>query len=220
MDFATIKSRIREISGWSSTGDLTSARLEEIINYIYTIKIPERINWDRLQTGVYLPLVADTGSYVMATTLLDAPAGDVVGTRIRLIKPPVMLYIDDDNTEVLHFTYDADGFWKEFPLYSNEPTGIPTHVLMDGRTLFPRPIPDDAYIIGAWAVWRPAELETGSTIEPDWEQAVIAGSMAMIREDDENWDQSEQWWTRWKDRTNDIMSISQAKVLGRVKARW
>jgi len=220
MDFATAKSRIRGITGWSDTDDLVSARLEEIINYIYTIKIPERINWDRQQGWVYLDTVADTGDYAMATTLLDASGGTAIGTRIRLIKPPVMLLIDDDNTDIINFTYDADGFWKEYPRYANEETSIPQHLLMDGRTLFPRPIPDDAYTFQAWAVWRPATLATGSTLEADWEQATIAGSVAMIREDDENWDDSDKWWGRFEDRIADIVSISQAKVLGRVKGRF
>jgi hypothetical protein len=221
VNFDTLKTRIRDKTGWSSTDDLPTARLEEIINYVYQIRIPERINWDRQQTWVYCDLTANTGDYDMATTLRDSSGGTVVGTRIRLVKPPTMLLIDADNTEDLGFTYDADGFWKEYPPHANEDTSEPQRLLMDGRTLFPRPIPDITYTIQMWGVWRPVPLSAaGDTVEPDWEQAVISGGVAMIREDDENWEQAQAQWGVFEDRINDIISISQARVPGRVKGRW
>lgn len=221
MDFSRAKTRVRNTMGWSSTDDVDNTTIAEALNYIHSRKIPEEIDWKALQAWVYIDLVASTAEYNMDTTLKDAAAGNVIGTRIRKIVPPVLLLIDSDNTLEFNYTYDNEGFWEKYPPYANEDENQPEAVLELGRTLFFRPIPDTTYTMKAWAVWRPAEITSdGTSLTSGWEEATIAGTVAKLYEDDEDWDQAQAWWAIYGNRIADIVSMNQANVPGRTKGKW
>lgn len=221
MIFSRIQERVREGSGWSSTDDVTIAKLNEFINHAYTRKLPEDIDWKELQDWVFLDLVESTGKYPFNTHLLDAAGGNVVGSRIRSLVPPALLLIDDDNTIRLGYTYDADGFWKLYPPYANEPEHQPAHLLLRGRDLWPRPIPDDSYTVQIWANWRPAELDgANDVVVAGWEEAVIAGAVMLIKEDDEDADGVTSWERAYARRTAEIIKRNQSSTPGRVRPNW
>jgi hypothetical protein len=220
MQLSRIRTRVRDNSGWSSTNDRTTERIDEAINYIYTRRIPHEINWHGLQDWIYFDLVDGTSSYAIATTAKDAAGGAVLGTRVRNIIPPVILVVDANNAAKINFTRDYVGFWEEYPPYTNEEEGQPTTVLEQKETLFPRPIPDDSYTLRVMADLRPAEL-SGASDEPveDWEEMIIAGATAVLLEDDEDNDAG-YWWTIYADRKADEVGNQNSGPQARVKAHW
>jgi hypothetical protein len=220
VNFARIKERVRNNSGWSGVDDLSVARLEESINYVYTRKIPHILDWKGLQTWAYIDLAPGDGDFSFNHDLFDAPGGSVIGARVRSLVPPAILLINNDSTSILNFTYDFDGFWEEYPPYTNEDLDRPEHVLVKGRNLWTRPIPDDSYTIQIWANIRPAELanDTDETVEP-WEEAIIAGATAMLLEDDEEEDAG-YWWQLFSDRVGTEIENDQSYPPGRIKENW
>lgn len=220
MQYSEIQSRVRDNTGWSGTSDLSTSRLQDAINWAYTRKIPNDLNWQGLRDWIYFDLADGTSSYAIATTALDASGGNVVGTRIKSIIPPMILVVDADNAAKIDFTRDRDGFWEDWPPFTNEEEGQPIIVLEQGRTLFPRPIPDAAYVLRCMANWRPAELSAASD-EPveDWAEMIIAAATAHCLEDDEDADAG-YWWTLYKDRKGDEVSVDSSGPQTRVKPNW
>ncbi len=221
MIFSRVQERVREGSGWSSSDDVTTAKINEFINHVYKNKLPDDVEWKDLQDWVYLDAVASTGKYPFNTHLLDAAAGNVVGTRIRSLVPPALLLISADSTKRLGYTYDADGFWKLYPPHTNETGGQPVHLLERGRDLWLRPIPNDSFTVQVWANWRPADLSAADDlIEDGWEEAVIAGTILAIKEDDEDSDGVASWEKTYGRRIAEIIQRNQVHKPGRVRPHW
>jgi len=189
MQYSRIQTRVRDNTGWSSTSDLSATRLGEAINWAYTRKIPHDLSWQGLQDWIYFDLVDGTDAYAFDTYALDASGGTVVGTRIRSIITPMILIVDADNAAKIDLTHDKDGFWEEYPPYTNESEGQPIILLENARVIYPRPIPDASYTLRCMANWRPAELSGDSdTPVEDWAEMIIAAATAHILEDDEDQD--------------------------------
>lgn len=220
MQLSRIQTRVRDNTGWSSTNDLSVTRLNEAINHIYTRRVPHALNWQGLQDWIYFDLVDGTSSYAIDTTAKDASGGTVIGTRVRTLIPPLILVVDADDAGKIDFTRDRVGFWEEYPPYTNEDEDQPVIVLEQGRTLYPRPIPDDSYVIRCMANWRPEELSAAAD-EPveDWEEMIIAGATALLMEDDEDQDAG-YWWQIYEDRKSDEVGNQNSGPQTRVKAHW
>ncbi len=221
MDFSTIRTRIRNKSGWSSTDDLSNAKIDEAINYVYTRKIVHELNWQGLQDWVYLELSQSDGLYLFTDFVDAATGGASLGTRVRSFYPPLLLLIDDDQTITLDYTENRDAFWKAFPPYANEGENVPSNVLKNGKQLFVRPLPDGSYVIKAWANLRPVELAADND-EPieDWSQAIIAGAVAMLAEEDEETDKALLYWGIFTDRLKDEVANEYSAPPGKVKGQW
>jgi len=220
MDFTRIKARVRANVGYSGTDDLSTTRVAEAINHVYTRVIPAVLNWKGLQQWVYFDLADGVATYDFNTYALDASGGNVIGTRLRTIEPPAILVVDSDQAGAIHFTYDWDGFWKQWPPYANEAEGSPTHVLNKGRTIHPRPIPDDSYVLQIMGNMRPDVLSAPDD-EPveDWSEGIILGATAEIIEDDED-DSAGYWWQLFNDRLGIDERDEKSQPLGRVKQNW
>lgn len=216
-----IEERVRASSGWSDTSDLTVARLLEAINHIYTIKIPGKLKWSGYQQWVYMDLaVTDTGEYDFETKILDASGGSALGARIHCIDGPIIMLIDDDNTERLNHTYDFHNFWLNWLPYVNETRAKPTHILEKDRHFWVRAKPNDTYVLQMWASVRPVALAevTDEPLGADWGEAIIAGATALLLEEDEEQDTG-GWWDLFGIRFNEI-ARTKPKPVGRIPARW
>lgn len=222
MILSRVKARVRANSGWSSVNDVTTARVLEAINYIYTRKIPEDMDWKGNQAWTYIDLSEDDGDYSFAD-FLDASGGNDVSAQIRKLIPPAFITPSGDDSSRLIFTYDKDGFWEKWLPENSPDTGQPTDLLLDGENLFFRPVPDDSYVFKCWADWRPAVLtddDDNDDVENGWEEALIAGASALLSEDDKNQDAVQYWWAIYENRLDDIISANQSHVPGRVKENW
>ena len=220
MQYLRIQARVRDNTGWSNVNDLSTTRLQEAINWSYTRKIPNDLNWQGLQDWIYFDLADGTDSYAFDTAAKDAAGGTVIGTRVRSIIPPTILIVDSDNAAKINLTHDHVGFWEEYPPYTNESEGQPIIVLEQSRVLYPRPIPDTSYTLQCMANWRPADL-SGNTDEPveDWAELIIACATANILEDDEDQDAA-YWWSIYEHRKENEIANDQSRPQSRVKQHW
>lgn len=195
MQFSRIKERVRANTGWSSTSDLSTARLEEAVNHVYTRHIPNVLNWEGLQEWVYIDLVnTDSGDYPFYTKILDASGGSALGTRVRSLEPPFVLLITATTSAILDQHFVPYEFWDQFVPVTTETKDQPTHVMIDKKTLYVRPVPDDTYVIKVLGNLRPADMaNAGDEPTEDWAEAIIAGATAKLLEDDED-EAAAFWW--------------------------
>lgn len=223
MLYSRIIERVRANSGWSSPSDLTAARIGEAVNYIYTRKIPHKLNWKGLQEWGYIRLAdGDAGFYGFATAVYSAETGgNLYAGRVRSMDPPFLLKIDSNNTLPLKWTRDREGFWKLYPPYTNEDDNQPEMVLLDKKGLFARPIPDASYTIQAMCNLRPTALAANDdTPVEDWSEAIIAGATAILAEDDEEEDDATLWWGIFNDRLFTEIEDEHTHPEGRVNPNW
>ncbi len=222
MDYSQLKTEVRAASGWSSVDDLSVARIERAINYIYTRKIVHFLNWNGLQDWIFLELALDTGVYLF-TSFVDAKTGGAsLGTRVRNIYTPVLMHYDDDQVVHLGLTENKDNFWKKYPPIANEDSNVPADILRTGKTLHIRPLPDAAtYVVQCWSNLRPAALST-DTDEPieDWSEAIIAGAVALIAEEDEETDKALLYWGIFENRLQTEVEDDYSHPPGKVKGQW
>jgi hypothetical protein len=222
MNLSRIKTRIRAATGWTNE-DLYDVTLTEKINWVYARVIPSKLAWERQKAWVYVPMASgDSGDYPWDTKIYNAAtAGSIIGTRVINIYEPALLLIDDDTTTPINLTYDHREFWRTYPPYTNENDGQPAILLIDGRTVFARPKPDDTYTLQLWASLLPADLSDGSD-EPveDWSEAIIAGTVATILEDDEEDALAESWWAKMRAKLSIETSLDRKQHTQRIKPRF
>jgi len=204
MQFSRIKERVRLNLGWSDASDLSNERLEEAVNYIYTRRIPNILNWEGLQAWAYIDLAnGDSGDYPFSTRLLDASGGTAYGDRVRSLTAPFVLIITPTSSVFLDVYFKPYEFWEKFVPVTTETAAQPTHVLVDKKTVHVRPVPDGTYIVKVLANLRPAAL-TLAADEPteDWAEGLIRGATAVLLEDDEESAAAPFWWQAFTDWAN------------------
>jgi len=153
------------------------------------------LNWEGLQEWVYVDLVnTDSGDYPFYTNILDASGGSALGARVRSLEPPFVLMITATTSVILDQYFVPYEFWNEFVPVTTETKAQPTHVTIDKKTLYVRPVPDDTYVIKVLGNLRPADMaNAGDEPTEDWAEAIIAGATAKLLEDDED-EAAAFWW--------------------------
>jgi hypothetical protein len=153
------------------------------------------LNWEGLQDWAYIDLAnTDDGDYPFYTKLLDGSGGSAYGDRLMSIEIPLILQISSTSAVLLDTYFVAYEFWEKFVPVTTETKDQPTHVLIDKKTVYVRPVPDDTYVIKVLANLRPVALSDAND-EPieDWAEGIIKGATASLLEDDEEAN-TPLWW--------------------------
>ena len=222
MTFSEIKLRVRENAGWSDIANVSIDRIEQAINYVYTHMIPAHLRWQGLQKLGYIDLSdGDDGSYSFTTDILDASGGTAYGSRVRSVETLFHLIVDSTTTYELNYTYDRSAFWSLYPPLTTETTGQPLYVLLQSKTLYVRPVPDDTYVLRCVVNLRPSALSDGND-EPveDWSEAIISGATAELAKDDGD-DQGVVRWTQdYYQKLSIEVQDEQSSPPGTIIGRW
>lgn len=159
---AQIISTFRDLTGRKSTSQISDADILEKVNHYYQhifpgeAQIPEFKGWYTFNT------VHATGSQVIpeAVTEVMGPA-----------------YVDDDEAT---FWLDVKRFYEEYPHdYTTEST--PSDILLEGRTLIIRPIPDAVYEVRLWKTSKiPDALTSGNLDNSLWGPVLAFGTSIMF----------------------------------------
>lgn len=171
---ATIKTKVRALTGRPNTSQLSDADLLDFINEYYVNHFPYDAGvMAEQRTFFTLGLTsADDGNYGLAS--------NVIG-----IEPPITVKDSDDVVYAVDLHTDAALFFSLYPDDAHDETSErdrPRAVLLLGRDLYVRPKPDDSYTL-KMAGRKGITAFTGDTDEPGddaWALAICYGAAGMI----------------------------------------
>jgi len=159
-DLADIRTLFRRLTGRLTTANLSNDSCDEAINSFYMHDFVQEVQPKELQ-GVYeFDLTASDGDYT-------------IDEGVIIVKPPVWI----NNNRVTYRTNEDDFFTNLFP-WDYDDEGEPSDILVTGRTMYIRPIPNDAYEFKAFCLNRPDELTGDDSVPNDlkWSRMIAYGA--------------------------------------------
>ena len=166
-----IRSKVKKLCGDTN---LDNDDLDEKINRIYRNVIPLEFILESLKVEFSQVCTAEDGEYPVDTD-----------TYLKVGKPAELDDLESDNRVQLTFTTNRGTFFRRYPEIATEgdvsdTTGTPVTVLHSYGNIYPRPIPDDAYIIYLEAYKKPDALsdDDDAPVEQLW-GPIIACDVAM-----------------------------------------
>ena len=166
-----IRSKVKTLCGDKSLSD---DDLDEKINRIYRNVIPLEFILESLKVEFSQTCTAENGEYPV-----DAD------TYFKIGEPAELDDLESDNRAQLTFTTNRATFFKRYPEIATEgdvsdTTSTPVEILHSYNIIYPRPIPDDAYIIYLEAYKKPDILSEDDDVpvEQLW-GPIIACDVAM-----------------------------------------
>ena len=163
-----IKAKIKNLIGDSGADD---AELLILINHFYQNVLPLEFHLKALEDTMIVTCIDGIDSY------------DIDPDSYLSVNGPA--WIDDLGTSELYqipFRQDSTAFWTEYP----EPTAagsydknLPESVLYWHQTIYPRPCPDDAYLIGIESYKKPTALGSGDSPMEDLWGPILAYDTAI-----------------------------------------
>lgn len=177
---ADIKSKVRNLTGRQSTAALSDADLENHINQYYQNVFPDELGLIReLQAEFSISLTdSDDGQYGLPESIL-AITGNASITD------------SDDEVWPLNIYSDRTEFFDVYPrsLETEDDRNQPTGLLIWGRGIYVRPLPDAAYTLKFDGNKRPSAL-TADALSPlsvKWGPIIAYGaSIEILQEAGEN----------------------------------
>lgn len=168
-----IKSKVRELTGRQSVAALSDAVLENHINQYYCNVFPDELGLVReLQAEFSISLTdSDEGVYGLPESILSI-SGNAT--------------ITDSDAEVwpLNIYSNRTAFFEVYPrsLETEDDRGQPTGLLLWGRAVYIRPLPDDSYTLKFDGKKRPSALTTDalSPLSVKWGPAIAYGAAIEI----------------------------------------
>jgi hypothetical protein len=159
---AQVISDFRKHTGKPDTSHISDENILIELNHFYQYIF---VNEPRLQGAPEL----DKTWYTFNSS--DGVGSQALPATISVVKPPV--YVDDLPATLW---IDEERFYTEYPHdYTSE--AKPSDILLWGRTLILRPIPDDTYEVRLAAVAAPSELTDAFTLSNSaWGPAIAAGA--------------------------------------------
>ena len=142
-----IKTKIRELTGRPSTGQISESDLLDKINDYYVDVLPGEVDLNNPEGWYEFNTSDGTGTQALPTTVLA-------------VSPPV--FSDGDQ---INFWTDNGEFFLQYP-FSDANEAEPLDVLEYGRELYLRPIPDATYAIRIAAELQPTAAFTQDTDTP------------------------------------------------------
>ena len=171
-----IKASIRKLTGRPDTSQISDAEIGNYISDFYEnvlptlIQLPEIRGWLDFNTSA-----ADTGEYDLTAVALGGPT-------LLYVFPPMMV----DGVQI-NISMDPGSFWQGYPK-GGTPSYAPSKpqdALLDGNTLYLRPIPDGVYEITAPILQAPVALANAGDqpIVNLWGKAIAHGAAIEIFKD-------------------------------------
>ena len=163
---AQVISEFRDLTGRKSTGQLSDAAIviranqywQDVFPYDVKFQVPELELWHTFNT------VDGDGDYNLSTD----------GSNIIRVGGPA--YVDDNPADLWT---DVERFHDEYP-HDYETEDRPTDILLFGRVLYLRPIPDDIYEVRIRKTSRPTAWVSTDTITPEPAGPCIAYGSAVM----------------------------------------
>ena len=153
-DLTAIRSKVRSITGYLSTGQMADATVDGHINQAYQNELPRLLGHTQFHSWFTFDTVASTGEYT----------------------------IDDADASVYYDRAAFFALWPEGETYTED---TPTDILIEGRKIWLRPPPDDAYEVKIPVTRKcPEALEeaTDKPLDPSWGPliAFIAAEIILL----------------------------------------
>jgi hypothetical protein len=168
-----IRARIRELTGRPDTDQLSADNLLTYINDYYQRIFPHEINVFEFEGTTEFDTSDGTGEYDIPSTVLA-------------VRPPVSCEDSDSNINFIDLYTDEGVFHHTYHPDSNNESDEedePTGMLVYGRELWLRPVPDDIYTIKYHSL---AQAPTAFSSEGDtptdetWGPAICTGTAIDI----------------------------------------
>lgn len=163
---AKIKTKVRSLTGRSSTGELSEADLLDAINNYYKYNLPVDLDINELNSFFEMTTEAGVGDVALDSDMLS------ITNPVTVDGDAIKLYMD-----VRYF----------FELYPRSDEGSTTYdepvsCLVYGRSFYLRPIPDSVYTIKAAVKKRPTALaeDTDRPLNDKWGPVIAYGSAVQI----------------------------------------
>ena len=172
----TIRSKVRSITGYLSTGQMADTALDGYINQAYQNELPRLLGHTQFHSWfTFNTADGDGGEYT-----IDALASDDGANIIAF--DGSYITIDDADASVY---YDRAAFFAIWPEGETYTEGTPTDILIEGRKIWLRTIPDDAYEVKIPVTRKcPEALEeaTDKPLDPSWGPliAFIAAEIILL----------------------------------------
>ena len=172
---AAIRSKVRSITGYLSTGQMADAIVNGHINQAYQNELPRLLGHSHFHSWFTFDTVASTGSYA-----IDSLASDD-GENIIAFDGSYIT-IDDADASVYYDRAAFFALWPEGETYTED---VPTDVLIEGRTIWLRPPPDDAYEVKVPVTRKSPEAlddDADTPLDPSWGPliAFIAAEIILL----------------------------------------
>lgn len=166
---ATIKMKVRALTGRPSTSQLTETELLNFINNYYQLAFPKEAQPQELSGWFTVDTVAN-----IETVAVDQK-------YLALFKP---FMVAGEPHGITVYT-DVNAFYRKWPLSQTFTHQQPTDILLTIPTLVLRPIPDVVYEIRSWSVKRPDAFVNASDepLNQEWGQLIAYGSAIDIKQD-------------------------------------
>lgn len=174
-DLTAIRSKVRSITGYLSTGQMADETIDGHINQAYCNELPRLLGHTQFHVWFTFDTVASTGEYTIDDLASDDGANIIAfdGSYIT---------VDDADASVY---YDRAAFFAIWPEGETYTEGTPTDILIEGRKIWLRTIPDDAYEVKIPVTRKcPEALEeaTDKPLDPSWGPliAFIASEIILL----------------------------------------
>ncbi|MDY0373588.1 MAG: hypothetical protein RBQ86_05685 [Candidatus Izemoplasmatales bacterium] len=166
---ATIKMKVRALTGRPSTSQLTETELLNFINNYYQLVFPKEAKPQELSDWFTVNTIAN-----IETVAVDQE-------YLALFKP---FMVAGEPHGITVYT-DINSFYRKWPLSQTFTYEQPRDILLTIPTLVLRPIPDAVYEIRSWSVKRPDALVNSSDepLNQEWGQLIAYGTAIDIKQD-------------------------------------
>ena len=150
---AQVISEFRNLTGRKSTSQISDTNVITRLNQYYQDMFPYDVKFSvpELELWHTFDTTASDGDYNLSTD----------GPNIVRVGPPA--YVND---EPVNFWTDVERFHSEYP-FDYDTEDVPTDILLFGRVLYLRPVPDDAYEVRLRKTSRPDAWTSTDTITPE-----------------------------------------------------
>ncbi len=166
---ATIKLKVRVLTGRPSTSQISEADLLGFINNYYQLVFPKEVQ------------PAELSGWFTANTVDGTETVTVDQEYIALDKP----FMVAGNPRGVTVYTDPNAFYRKWPPGQTFAEGQPYDILVDIPNLILRPIPDTVYAVKCKALQRPAALANASDepLNQEWGQLIAYGTAIDIKQD-------------------------------------
>lgn len=174
---STIRTKVRSITGELSTYQMSDDDIDSAINQFYQNELPRLLNHSEFSEWfTFNTADGDDGEYSIEA--LDSGDGEnIIGID------PSYITVNDEQVSV---TYDRESFFVEWPEDETHDTEQPTDMLIEGRSIWLRPPPDDTYTV-KFKVTRkiPVALsgDDDNPIDQSWGPVIAYGASVNIKDD-------------------------------------
>lgn len=158
---SAIRTKVRTITGYPSTAQMSNETLDQYINQAYQNELPRLLGHSQFNTWLTFDTVAGTAMYVI-DDIADGDGADIVAIDDG--------YVTVDGYEVF-VLYDRWTFFSIWPEWDYDEDGQPEYVLIEGRNIWLKPTPDDAYEVKIPVIRKcPAALSDSddTPLDPSW----------------------------------------------------